>query len=110
MTARADALAALIERVEAGALSIPMPTAWADAGAPAGFFPALDVELLDEVARLEAPLRARGWTSVVEGDGHWRAALTPPGAGRDAVGRADGEARARLLAVLRALQLEEAAQ
>lgn len=109
MSARSDALAALIERAEADRLhgQDAFDLRW-------GAFPDHGADLLramegsiDPIARIEAPLRARGWHSWVEGngDGAFYAELSL--AGRKVFGRSTSEARARLLAVLRALLVEE---
>lgn len=108
---RADALRALIERVEAreseGLRRI------CDA-AGLDFFEvgaALNGGSLDAVARLEAPLRRRGWCLSIHddgtGDNRWIVhSFPPPRRRRTQTSRAPTEARARLLAYLRALLWE----
>ena len=59
-------------------------------------------------ARVEMPLRERGWVSVIEGngDGEFYAELVPP-TGRNVFGRHPDEAVARAIAAIRALMAEE---
>lgn len=104
---RAEAIAELIRRVEAGEFYDADIVTAAVGSFWFSTFCAAEAGSLDVVASLEAPLRARGWTSVVErnGDGQCFAELVPP-RGRKVFGRATTEARARLLAVLRALHSE----
>lgn len=113
---RAEALAACIALVEAGQPEVEWP---ASLDTPLGrdavdrFYDAFVYGHLDEVADLEAPLRDRGWR------GPWTYPCVENGSGaawdrggsmeEPVIGEAPSEARARLLAVLRAL-LSEASQ
>lgn len=107
---RADALRALIERVKAGELAeLPLLRA---AGVDMADADAARLGDLNAVARLEAPLKERGWVGPfiapdLDGEGihvEWAAPDEPDGDGPEAL--ATTEALARLLAVLRALLWE----
>lgn len=110
---RAEALAALIERVEAGERPNgqwdEVPRAFPNIHDRFALDDAYRFDRRDAVATLEAPLRARGWFSSVEGNGGGQFYAELSLSGRTVFGRAGSEARARLLAVLRALLLEERA-
>ena len=107
---RADALRELIERVEAGktALSLKDTIHVAQTiGASEWIVPAFDGSL-DAVARLEAPLRGRGWLVYChERVDRWKSCLWQPEPHAEAAATAPTEARARLLAVLKAMLHEE---
>jgi hypothetical protein len=113
---RAEALRALIERVEAGDF-IPH-------GLGRSILDTHNIGLafrgsLDAVARLEAPLRERGWRFILshrgqEDDYRWKVNLYAVSGAKtrgvpdlvEAQAEAPTEPRARLLAVLRALAWE----
>lgn len=104
MTDRLTALRELERRVEAGEEPHHHRTHLSDLSL-ADVFAAHAVSL-DAVARLEAPLRERGWESgsfSPRPDApHWCAALIPPAESAVINGYAATESRARLLAVIRA--------
>jgi hypothetical protein len=115
MESRAELLRSLIERVETG---VGFPTAatirlgLGRKDGPHLFWESVTQDSLNAVRRLEAPLRERGWwlpLVVPPGNGReWSvsAALNPPGAVTEG-NEAPTEARARLLAALKAMLHEE---
>lgn len=111
MPNRAEALAELIERVEAGEPP-DIPTAAALLLAPPRTVSQAIYGAVDAVARLEAPLRERGWDSQCRSPygmaPGWCARWWAPDENTpDVVVFAPTEARARLIAVLKALHWEE---
>ena len=117
MLSRVDAVADLIRRVKAGDVDHPAGSLnpYIDAGfsvdAAYSVQPAM-AGSLDAVARLEAPLTRRGMMGpdVLSPREHtaglWQAEWLPVGAKAWIHAEAPTEARARLLAVLRALHFE----
>ncbi len=107
---RADALRELVERMdEDGPINHAGWFRTVDAGAlPYPDFADAYCGSLDAVARLEAPLRERGWTgpSITAPPTTYAYWLMPKGQG-STCGSAPSEPRARLLAVLNALLHEE---
>jgi hypothetical protein len=105
---RADALQALIDKVaedKGSPSSAATRQALGRKDATHLFWDVLNNGSLNAVARLEAPLRERGWNITLwNADGEWFVKHTTP---TDfAVAKAPTEPRARLLAVLRALAWE----
>lgn len=103
---RADALAELIDRVDASA-TLPVDVFEAAGVDPRALGDCYLRGSLDAVARLEAPLRERDWTGPLihppeDEDPCWEASWVSEH-NQDIEARAYSEARARLLAVLRAL-------
>lgn len=114
---RAEALRSLIERVEWHAEEGPVEPGRLIADA-VGRASIADVDAavwmgsLDAVARLEAPLRERGWDRhVYDQYGGFRAVMwrRDDEGTASPIGTAPTEARARLLAVLKAMLFEETA-
>jgi len=122
---RAEALRDLLAHGEAGRFPEPAQVpldlwVWPSEGFMGHAVDAFDGSL-DAVARLEAPLRERGWRLPVlspperqnGGNPHWMVRMSAPwipgGRPRKFAVNAPTEARTRLLAVLRAL-LHEAEQ